>query len=93
MTSKEALEHIINNDYNQIICTISAQEAYNGLTREEMTKIIEKDLEVLEHLKQLFYGIKVLEAIGVKYTDMYNLIKNSDDNLIKEWLENESDND
>ena len=79
MTSKEALE----NWYNTQSPRTKAYEY------ELHYRLIKKDLEVLEHLKQLFYGIKVLEAIGVKYTDMYNLIKNSDDNLIKEWLENE----
>ena len=79
MTSKEALE----NWYNTQSPRTKAYEY------ELHYRLIKKDLEVLEHLKQLFYGIKVLEAIGVKYTDMYDLIKNSDDNLIKEWLENE----
>ena len=83
MTSKEALE----NWYNTQSPRTKAYEY------ELHYRLIKKDLEVLEHLKQLFYGIKVLEAIGVKYTDMYDLIKNSDDNLIKEWLENESNND
>ena len=80
MTSKEALENWYNTDSLRT-------KAYEY---ELHYRLIKKDLEVLEHLKQLFYGIKVLEAIGIKTTDMYDLIKNGDDNLIKEWLENDS---
>ena len=100
MTSKEALETLkdiaIYEENNNMCSDLGDCCDFKGNlieVYEEEVNAIEKDLEVLEHLKQLFYGIKVLEAIGVKYTDMYNLIKNSDDNLIKEWLENESNND
>ena len=50
-------------------------------------KDIEHDLEVLEHLKLLFNGYKILAKNGIKYKDMYLICKNGDDDLIKEWLE------
>lgn len=54
---------------------------------EEDKKKIVKDLEVLEHLKKLFDGYKILEKLGIKHNDIYFLCKNGDDNLLKEWLE------
>ena len=70
MTSKEALEHIVNNDYNQIICTIPAQEAYNGLTREEMIKIVEKDLDKLDQYET------IEEELGIDLITLFKALKN-----------------
>lgn len=100
MTSKEALEHIIKRDYNQTICTIPTQQAYNGLTQEDMIDIVKKDLEVLEILKEHFQ----LSEYGQWYIDMQESDfdfrsecskeewNNSPQKKIKEWLVNENVN-
>lgn len=78
MTSKEILTKLFDRC---LPCMMS-------LTADQENQII-RDLEVLEHLKNLFNGIKVLENMGITYKDMYLLCKNCDDNLIKEWLKEE----
>ena len=79
MTSKEALnelyEFALSSEPMKIII-------------KDFKDIILQDLEVLEHLKLLFNGFKVLEKNGIKYKNMYLLCKNSSDDLVKEWLEN-----
>ena len=50
MNSKEALQHLVANNFNEMICTYPAQPAYNGHTDKDMIKIIENDLELLDLL-------------------------------------------
>ena len=96
MTSKDAL-----NNFNFIIhnCAETGKvelilEKTNypkpiGDLLLESYEVIEKDLEVLEHLKLLFNGYKVLEKLNILYTDMYLLCNNSKDDVIKRWLDDD----
>ena len=93
MTSKEAFKHIIDNDFNMVLTVIPPKLAYNNISKEEMISIIEKDLEVLEILKNKL-EIKslgnVIEDIflkGTNYIVMFEEEKGFD--KVKEWLENE----
>lgn len=52
MNSKEALKHLVDKDFNEVICTYPEQPAYKGYTEKDMIKIIEQDLEVLDILKK-----------------------------------------
>lgn len=101
MISKEALEHIVNDDYNMIIATYPGQPAYNGLTKKEMAEIIEKDLEVLEAIKSktllLYSDRKRIAQEYEKWCKDNNAIIIDTTNMItwllcsklKEWLEDD----
>lgn len=73
MTSKEALNHIVNGDYNEMILTYPSILAYDGMTQKDMVKLIERDLEVLEIIKTYAYEINFT-------------IDNEDTKKVERWL-------
>lgn len=94
MTGKEALKHIIEDNFNMIITTYPPKPAYNGLTKEDMIAIIEKDLEVLELIKRKEpyfsrFNSKTVEEYNKIFT-YYELFKpqlltEEEFELLKEW--------
>lgn len=100
MTSKEALERIkkieIVNAIDKWGCPeyINFEEAFDFETEEEvedLLKIIEKDLEMLEIIKRNLYvengsgkfkGIQIIQcSLGNQHSEDFN--------KVKEWLEND----
>lgn len=91
MTSREALKHIVKQDYNEIICTYPSQRAYDGLTINDMVKIIEKDLEMLEIIKRYsFIQNNYKEGYGTFkqfLCNIHTIGMKEDFEKVKEWLE------
>lgn len=105
MTSKEALERIkkikIVNAIDKFGCpeTIYFEEVFDFESEkgaDELLKIIEQDLKVLEILKKHLI-IRFCNAkdnaiiLKDKFYDncMYLIISKEEKNILKEWLENE----
>lgn len=60
--------------------------------REQVKKdfeLIRQDLEILEILKQLLKGVKVLKNNKVDISDYVVILSESTDEKLKEWLEDE----
>ena len=79
MTSKEALEELKDNFENDVY-----------KVEREMLNIIEKDLEVLEILKKYVYFSNKSGCVRMK--DIYKRTANFDYEDLREWLENEGEN-
>ena len=76
MTSKEALEELKDNFENDVY-----------KVEREMLNIVEKDLEVLEILKEYIYFDNKDNLIKCKPIE--KRWENFDFEILKEWLENE----
>jgi len=102
MNSKEALEHIIKRDYNQIITTYPPQESYDGLTQKDMVDIITKDLEILKIIGNKCVAThENFEVIGKSKDynqyyhvykwfsyDLRSLLTEDEFEILKKWVDN-----
>ena len=79
MTSKEALEELKDNFENDVY-----------KVEREMLNIIEKDLEVLDILRKYVYFSTQSGCVRMK--DIYKRTANFDYEDLREWLENEGEN-
>lgn len=86
MTSKEALEELKDNFENDVY-----------KVERSMLDIIDKDLEVLEILKRSIFNKEEHKYVmtekfkGQKFMLLNLVIREDDINKIKEWLENENE--
>lgn len=91
MTSKEALDNLYQGSLNPVNCVYATfrTDACNKITNDY--KVVKKDLEVLEilknklEIKSLDIGIEDIFLKGTNYIVMFE----EDFNKVKEWLENE----
>lgn len=86
MTSKEALQ-IIRDYHNEIIYSIDY--VYTDNIFEQELDIIEKDLEILDILKNESDSKRIIERDGIVSFHLDMILTTDNYNKIKEWLESE----
>lgn len=86
MTSKEALQ-IIRDYHNEIIYSIDY--VYTDNIFEQELDIIEKDLEILDILKNESDSKRIIERDGIVSFHLDMILTTDNYNKIKDWLENE----